>query len=391
MEVTAVDVHLVPSDAALSGYGLNGYLVVRVHTDAGVVGVGEAGTWAYLEATATAVETFGRYLVGEDPLRRAHHLDYCYRNAHFRGGVLRGALSALDVALHDIAGKHHGLPVYDLLGGRVRDRVRVYVHAFGETVDDLAGECAAAVDDGFTAVGHLSPLLDEPRDEPYDETHAARQARAEARVERFRDAVGTDADLLLELHRRLDPKEAVPLCRRLERFDPLFYEDPVRPDDLDATARVARATSVPVATGERLTHPAEFGALLRRDAAEYLRPNLGLVGGFTGARTVAALAEARYAAVVPHNPLGPVMTAAVLQFAAGTPNVPLVEYPYRPRLGAAPRADLLVDGFDREGGHLLVPDGPGLGITLDESVLEQPYEPRAIETRLGADGSVVDQ
>jgi galactonate dehydratase len=391
MEVTDVSVHLVPSDAALSGYGLNGYLVVRVHTDAGHVGVGEAGTWAYLEPTATAVETFGRYLVGRDPLRRDHHLQYCYRNAHFRGSALTGALSALDVALHDIAGKHYGAPVYDLLGGQVRDRARVYAHAFGETADELADECAAAVDDGFTAVGHLSPLLDEPRDEPYAETHAARMDRAEARVARFRDAVGTDADLLLELHRRLDPKEAVPLCRRLERFDPLFYEDPVRPDDPDATARVADATSVPVATGERLTHPSEFGALLRRDACEYVRPNLGLVGGFTGASKVAALAEARYAAVVPHNPLGPVMTAAALQFAAGTQNVPLVEYPYRPRLGAAPREDLLVDGFAREGGHLIVPDGPGLGIELDESVLGKPYEPREIETRLGADGSVVDQ
>jgi galactonate dehydratase len=391
MEVTDVDVHLVPSDAALSGYGLNGYLVVRVHTDAGLVGVGEAGTWAYLEPTATAVETFGRYLVGRDPLRRDHHLQYCYRNAHFRGSALMGALSALDVALHDVAGKHYGAPVYDLLGGRVRDRSRVYAHAFGETVDELAGECAAAVDDGFTAVGHLSPLLDEPREEPYAETHAARMDRAEARVERFREAVGTDADLLLELHRRLDPKEAVPLCDRLERFDPLFYEDPVRPDDPDAMARVAGSTSVPVATGERLTHPAEFGALLRRDACEYVRPNLGLVGGFTGARKVAALAEARYAAVVPHNPLGPVMTAVALQFAAGTQNVPLVEYPYRPRLGAAPREDLLVDGFEREGGHLLVPDGPGLGIELDESVLAAAYEPREIRTRLGADGSVVDQ
>ncbi len=391
MKVTDVSVHLVPSDASLSGYGLNGYLVVQVHTDAGLVGVGEAGTWAYLEPTATAVETFGRYLVGKDPLRRDHHLQYCYRNAHFRGSALVGALSALDIALHDIVGKHYDAPVHDLLGGRVRDRSRVYAHAFGETVDELAGECAAAVDDGFTAVGHLSPLLDEPRDEPYAETHAERMERAEARVARFRDAVGTDADLLLELHRRLDPKDAVPLCRRLERFDPLFYEDPVRPDSADAMARVAGATSVPVATGERLTHPAEFATLLGRDACEYVRPNLGLVGGFTGARKVAALAEARYAAVVPHNPLGPVMTAAALQFAAGTQNVPLIEYPYRPRLGAAPREDLLVEGFAREGGYLLVPEGPGLGVELDESVLVESYTPREIRTRLGADGSVVDQ
>lgn len=389
MEITGVDTHLVGRG---SGHAVDRWLFVEVHTDTGLTGVGEAGTWGYLEATETAVETFARYLVGTDPRRREHHWNYLYRNSHFRGAVLMGALSALDVALWDVVGHHHGVPVADLLGGRTREAARVYVHAFGETTEDLAGEVAAAHEQGFTAVGHLSPLLDEGRDVPYFETHAELVTRATERVRRFREAVGPEVDLLLELHRRLDPEQAVVLTNAVAEFHPLFVEDPARPDSFDAMARVAAKVDVPIATGERLHTPQEFAMLLDRDAVQYARPNIHVAGGFTGLTKIAGLCEAHNVDLVPHNPLSPVTTAASLQLAAAIPNFAVQEFPYRPDHGEAPGDHLVEEAFVAEDGFLPVPDRPGIGITLDaDAIAEEGYAPRPLETRLHRDGSVVDQ
>ncbi|MDX1746415.1 MAG: mandelate racemase/muconate lactonizing enzyme family protein, partial [Halobacteriales archaeon] len=247
------------------------YLFVRIHTDEGITGLGESGIWGYLEASEGAVEAFARYLIGQDPLDIEHHWNYLYRNAHFRGNAIMGALSAIDIALWDIAGKHFDVPVYRLLGGKVRDKARVYAHAFGETTDELVDACRQAKERGFTAVGHLSPLLDEPRDEPYFETHAELVDGAADRVRRYREAVGNDVDLCIEIHRRLDPDQAIALGRAIEEYNPLFYEDPIRPDSMDAMAEVAAKVDVPIATGERLHTPQEFAMLLERDAVQYAR------------------------------------------------------------------------------------------------------------------------
>ncbi len=389
-----VDAHLVRSDAPLEGYGVSGWLIVRIQTENGITGVGESGTWGYQESAAEAVKTFANYLIGKDASRRDHHFQYCYRNAHFRGATLMGALSAIDVALWDVIGKDLGVPITDLLGGRCRDKARAYCHAFGETTDELVKRCREARNQGFTAVGHLSPLLDESRDERAFETHAQRFKRAEKRVRRYREAVGDEVDLCLEIHRRLDPEEAIGLADRLQECDPLFYEDPVKPDNFDSMVEVARQCKIPIATGERLHTPAEFTQLIDRDAVDFVRPNVGLVGGLTGAKKIAAIAEAHDVKVVPHNPLGPVSTAQALQLAAAIPNLGLVEYPYRPDLKRAPSEDLIKEDFEREDGFLKIPDKPGLGITLDEEELsrqEDAYESREFTTRLHKDGSVVDQ
>ena len=153
---------------------LDQYLLVQVHTDNGLVGLGESGAWGFLEASAAAIEKMGRYLVGEDPLRIEHHWQYMYRFSHFRGAAIMGAISALDIALWDIAGKHFGVPAYQLLGGRTRDKARVYYHVFGDTREKLIQGVKDAKADGFTAVGHLTPFLDESRDTPYFKTHAGK-------------------------------------------------------------------------------------------------------------------------------------------------------------------------------------------------------------------------
>lgn len=366
------------------------YLFVQVQTDAGLTGLGESGTWGYLEASAQAVNTFAAYLIGQDPLRIEHHWQYMYRSSHFRGAAIMGAISAIDIALWDIAGKHFGVPVYQLLGGKVRDKARVYYHVFGQTTDQLVQGCIDAKARGFTAVGHLTPFLDEPHDIPYFKTHAAKIADAIETVRRYREAVGNEVDLCIEIHRRMHPAEAIVLARGIEQFHPFFYEDPILPDNFDAMALVAQNIHIPIATGERIHTIFEFEMLLTRGAVQYIRPDVCLAGGLTHTKKIAALAEAHHVGVVPHNPLSPVSTAACLQLAACIPNFALQEYPIgedRP-----PKSEIVKGAPRCENGFLIIPDGPGIGVELMEDALEKhPYRPRGLNTRLNVDGSVVDQ
>jgi galactonate dehydratase len=367
------------------------YLFVQVHTDAGLVGLGEVGTWAFLEAAERVVAKFATYLVGQDPLRIEHHWQYMYRSTHFRGAAIMGALSAIDIALWDIAGKHFGVPVYALLGGKTRHKARVYYHVLGQTVDSLVEGCRDARSRGFTAVGHLSPFADEPREVPYFKTHAMKMGQAVDAVRQFRDAVGDDVDLCIEIHRRLTPAEAIVLARGIEPFRPLFYEDPILPDNFDAMGLVAENIHIPIATGERLHTIFEFEMLLRRGAVQFVRPDVCMCGGITGAKKIAALAEANYVGVVPHNPLGPVSTAACVQLAACIPNFTIQEYPLgedRPPKSEIVRSVVPYDGQ----GSLIVPDAPGIGVELAPDAAERyPYKMRWLGTRLNADGSVMDQ
>ena len=370
---------------------LNRYLLVKVETDAGIYGLGESGAWGFLEASGAAIEKFGRYLVGQDPLRIEHHWQYMYRFSHFRGAAIMGALSAIDIALWDIMGKHFDAPVHQLLGGKVRDRARVYYHVFGETKDELVNGIKDAKKRGFTAVGHLTPFLDEDRSVPYFKTHADKMADAIDTVRRYREAVGNEVDLCIEIHRRLTPTEAVQLGNGIEQYHPYFYEDPVTPDNFDEMAYVADKISIPIATGERFSSPWEFEMALARNSVQYVRPDVCLVGGITGARKVAALAEARHVGVVPHNPLSPVSTAACLQIAATAPNFALQEYPIgedRP-----PKSDMVTGIPVHDGnGFLIISDAPGIGLELKEDAIEKcPETPRPVVTRLHRDGSIVDQ
>ncbi len=366
------------------------YLFVQVETDAGITGLGESGAWGYLEPSAAAVEKFADYLVGRDPLRIEHHWQYLYRWSHFRGAAIMGALSAIDIALWDIAGKHFGVPAYQLLGGKVRDKARVYYHVFGRTREELVQGCVEAKARGFTAVGHLTPFLDEPRDVPFFKTHADKMRDAIETVAAYRDAVGDEVDLCIEIHRRLTPSEAVVLARGIEPYHPFFYEDPIRPDSFDAMAQVAQQIHIPIATGERLHTIWEFEALLSRGAVQFVRPDVCMVGGLTHAKKIAALAEAHHVGVVPHNPLSPVSTAACLQLAACIPNFALQEYPKGEH--EPPKSEIIQTPIELEDGFLIIPDAPGIGIALAEgAAARHPYRKREIVTRRHVDGSVVDQ
>jgi galactonate dehydratase len=376
------------------------YLFVRIHTDAGITGIGEAGTWGHLEVAATALEQFGNYLVDKDPFPIEYHWNMLQRFAYFRGAALMGAVSAIDIALWDIKGQALGVPIYELLGGKMRDKVRVYGHVKAETSEEMVERCIDLKMNGFTAIGHLNPFLDEPREVPYFKPHVKKIRDAVENVSRARAAVGADVDLCIEIHRRLTPAEAVVFAQAIAAFHPMFYEDPIRPDSYDSMAQVADKIPIPIATGERFSSPYEFQMLFARGGVQYARVSVCLCGGITGAKKIAALAEMHNIEVVPHNPLSPLSLAACLQLDACIPNFAIQEYPnsgsgsgWDTNAGVDLRgSEMFVTTPQFEDGFVTIPNTPGLGIALTDDVQAlYPALPRSIDMRLHRDGSLVDQ
>jgi len=368
------------------------YLFVEVETDAGIKGLGESGAWGFLEASYGAVEQLKKAVIGEDPLRIEFLWNYMYRCYHFRGAAIMGALSAIDIALWDIAGKHFGVPVYQLLGGKCRDKARVYYHVLGDTREKLVQGIKDAKAGGFNAVGHLTPFLDSSRTEraPF-QTHARYIGNAIEAVGMYREAAGDEVDLCIEIHRRCSIHEAITLARGIEKYHPYFFEDPVKPDNFDDMAEVSRKIHIPIATGERLHTPQEFAMLLRRGCVQFVRPDVCICGGITGARKISALAEAVGVEVVPHNPLSAVSTMACLQIAAAIPNFAIQEYP---KGQTVPPQSEIAGPVPRESGDgfLLFNETPGIGIELLPGATEKhPYTPRSRVTMLKSDGSIFDQ
>jgi galactonate dehydratase len=372
------------------------FCFVRIETDKGITGIGESGTWGQLEASAAAITKYAEYLVGKDPRPIEHHWNVMLRANHFTGGAINGAVAAIDIALWDIKGKHLGVPVYELLGGKMRHKARLYGHVKGRTIGKLVEESQRLKAEGFTALGHLNPMLDEDEGKPYFKTHAAKVEEAIDNVRQLREAVGNDVDLCIEIHRRMTPPEAIALGCGIEKYRPMFFEDPLRPNSFDAMAWVADHIPIPIATGERFISIYQFQTLLTRHAVQYLRPDVSLCGGITGTKKVAAIAEAHDTKIVPHNPLSPVSLAACLQISACIPNFAIQEYPSRtPDLDGS--ADLLGAGVttglaEPVSGFIEIPDAPGIGIELVHDAEKRFLpKPRPIRMRAHVDGSVVDQ
>ena len=361
------------------------WLIVKVHCEDGTVGVGEGGVHGWQRPTETMVQTFAPYLVGQDPSRIEHHYQYLYRSSHFMGSVVQGALSAIDIALWDIKGKRLGVPIYELMGGLTRHKVRCYMHVNGDTAEDLAADAVAQVNAGFSAVrfaafGAKFWLY---------RTYSEWADDAVERVGAVREAVGPSVDICVEIHRQMNPSESIALGRRLEQFNPFFYEDPMLPDSPDVMGEVQRRGNLPIATGERFTSIYEFQQLLEARACAYVRPDLCLCGGLSGCKKVATMAEAQHVKVIPHNPLSPISTAACVQLDACIPNFALQEYTGE---SEPPKSDLLVEPIKLEEGFLIVPDGPGLGVELNESALAaHPFVDKVLDTPLHEDGSVADR
>lgn len=337
------------------------WLFLKVTTDVGLVGWGEPIVEGRARTTAEAVKELEPFVLGADPRRIEHLWQRIYRGAFYRGGpVLTSALSGLDMALWDILGKSLGAPVHQLLGGAVRDKIRLYAWARGDSPAELAASGRQRREEGFTAVKAAIP------ERPM--AHVVNPKRIDeevARIGALRDAVGDDFDIGLDFHGRVNPAMAIRLARALEPLRPMFIEEPCLPENIDALATIARSTSIPVATGERLFTRWGFREVFEKQAVAIAQPDLSHAGGISECRRIAAMAEAHYVAMAPHCPLGPISLAACLQLDAATPNFLIQEHV---TLGEG----YLKEPFERQAGHVVVPNGPGLGIEVDEGALAGP-------------------
>ena len=363
-------------------YGGRYFVFLKLVTDDGIEGVGEVygATFGPRTQAAMIEDVCERHVIGADPFR----IEALWRDVYGRGYSLRpdisllGVLSGIEMACWDIVGKAVGRPVYDLLGGRVHERLRSYTYLYPEAGDatdvyvdaELGAKRAAEyVARGFTAVkfdpaGAYTTL--DPHQPSLDDLELS-----ERYVRAVREAVGDRCDLLFGTHGQFTTSGAIRLAKRLEPYDPLWFEEPTPPEMPEEMARVARATSIPIATGERLTTKYEFARVLESGAASILQMNLGRVGGILEAKKIAGMAEAHYAQIAPHLYCGPVVGAANIQLATCSPNFLILE---GIKDWGGFHAEILKTPICWEGGYVIPPTEPGLGVELDEEVAARhPY------------------
>ena len=366
----------------VESFVVHNWTFVRIRTDSGLEGCGESTFFGFPEATAAVVTRLAPKLIGQDPLRPEFHFLRLYRSVSMRGMAIGGALSAIDQALWDIMGKHFQAPVWQLLGGRVRDRVRAMLVINYGSIDEVVAECRDAVARGYTALKIL--LFQE---EHHAMRHGARLRDLVARTAAIREAVGWEIDLGIELHRNMVPGESIALIRELEPFRPLFVEDPIVPDSVLSFGEVAAKSRVPMAAGERNLTIWEFREYVEKGGVHHIRPDVGIAGGITHVKKICALAEAHHQGVIPHSvPSGPVATAAFVQLGACVPNWEVQEHREQDR---APWTSVVDAIIPVRNGFFDIPEAPGLGIVLNEAGLASvPVLQRTGETALREDGSI---
>jgi galactonate dehydratase len=364
--------------------------LVKITTDTGISGWGETTLEGKPKSVVAAVEELAEYFIGKDPLRIEHHWQHVYRSAFFRGGnVLMTALSGIDQALWDISGKHFGVPTHALLGGAVRDRIRVYAHwGIGSLTDEGKAAARERLDmllkkGGYTAFkagpggkwrGHEPPsMIDEFVERAY----------------LMRDWVGPDVELAFDFHGKMTPALAVEVCHEIKGMRPMFVEEPIPQENVDALKQVADKVPFPIATGERLLTRWGFREVIEKQAAAYLQPDASHAGGITELKKIANMAEVYYQHILPHCAIGPVAFSASLQVDAVVPNF-LAQEQIDQGLGGG----LFVDDWVVKDGHIDLPTRPGLGFDIDEKAaqvtLNEYREELGGEYYYETDGSVAD-
>jgi galactonate dehydratase len=372
---------------------MRNWVFVKVETsEPGLYGWGEATLEWKTKGVVGAIEDLSVLLIGQDPRRIEHLWQTMHRQYFWRGGIINfTALSGIDQALWDIKGKEVGKPVCDLLGGPVRETLRLYDHLGGGTLEgmyktvepeDFAGRIQESVSKGFTAVKAMPIPVAELIENAAVLRHSARC------VEAMRKAVGDKIDIMLDLHARTTPAAAIQFGRMLSEYNLYWYEEPCWPEHVDALIEVARALPFPIATGERLVGRWEFRELLEKRACAVIQPDVSHCGGISEARRIAALAETYNIAVACHNPQGPISTAASLHVGFATPNYLIQEVL---RNDVAWRSDVVIEPINLEGGIARAPLAPGLGIDIDEKeAAKHPFQPEVTMACFHRDGSVAD-
>lgn len=353
------------------------WIFLKIHTNVGVVGLGEPLLEGRALTIQTAIKELEPYLIGKDPRNIVHHWQAIYRHAFYRGGpILTSALSGVDHALWDIKGKLLNVPVYELLGGPTRDRVRVYGRASSaEQMKQQKSLGFTVIKTGVAKKTHASIV-----ENPKFIKHAIDNFAS------LRDAGGPEMDIAIDFHGSIPPQTSKLLIKELETYQPMFIEEPCQPQNVDTLVDIARGTHIPIATGERLFTKWGFREILEKGAASIIQPDLCHAGGITEGRIIAGMAEAYYVPIAPHNPMGPISLAVGLQLAASVPNFLVQE---QVSLG---EGYLKVPFKLEKDGCVLIPRGPGLGIELDEAKMEamKGHNWTNPETYSELDGSVVD-
>ena len=363
MKITRLTTYIVPPR----------WLFLKIETDEGLIGWGEPVLEGRAHTVATAVDELSDYLVGEDPLQIEKHWQAMYRGAFYRGGpILMSAIAGVDQALWDIKGKYHDAPVHQLLGGQVRDRIKVYAWVGGDRPADIVASAKQAVADGFSAtkmnlteelqvVDHLSKIDD-----------------AVERIASLRSAVGNKLDIAVDFHGRVHAPMAKVLIKAIEPYNPLFIEEPVLSEHLETMAQLRRNTHIPIATGERLYSRFDYKNLFTLGAADIIQPDLSHAGGITECKKIAAMAESWDLALAPHCPLGPIALAACLQIDAVSQNAFIQEQSQGIHYNQSnDLTDYLSDPsvLHFSDGYVDIPQGPGLGIDINEDyVIERSKE-----------------
>ncbi len=360
------------------------FCFVVVETDEGISGIGEAGITGRELAVRGAIEHFKPLLIGQDPFRTEHLWQVLFRGGFFPAQrILTAAIAAIDIALWDIKGKALGVPVYDLLGGRARDRMLTYNHNVGDSVEALVECCQRSLDEGWKVLrwglAHVPGKILEPQ---------AAVRRAIKEIEALRLALGDEVKLAIDVHTRLDPADAIWLCQEFEPYRPFFVEDPLRVENPQSYRNLRNRTTVPLAAGEQYNSKWEFRQVIEEELIDFARVDLCICGGITEAKKIAAACETHYIDLAVHNPIGPVATSAFLHFCLSVPNCAVQELPRRP---GESMPDLVLNQPEWEDGYLLPPTAPGLGIEFNPDALgKYPFEMGELLHLRRPDGSVTN-
>ncbi|KAG2185504.1 hypothetical protein INT44_002297 [Umbelopsis vinacea] len=359
MKITNIETFIVPPR----------WCFCKITTDSGIVGWGEPVVEGRAEAVVAVVETHKEYLIGKDPMLIEDHWNVMHRSGFYRGGAIAmSAIAGIDQALWDIKGKYYNVPVHELMGGRVRDKIKVYQWIGGDRPNDVGAQAQAAQRDGFKAI--KMNATDECQ---YIDTFG-KVERVLERVAAIREACGSDFGIGIDFHGRVHKPMAKQLVKRLEEYNPMFIEEPVLIDHKESFKDVARNTCIPIATGERLYSRWDFKDILHDGYVDIIQPDLSHAGGITECKKIASMAEAYDVALAPHCPLGPIALASCLQVDATSYNAVIQEQSQRIHYNQG--ADLLTyvknkTVLDYEDGFVNIPTGPGLGIEIDEEAIRQ--------------------